>query len=432
MNARARLNSDGAKPPQAAPPAGWLRRKLPFLAGVLLDFRQTTIVCAAVAALALYAIVYIGALAGGDGLTTSYGKVVGGDFIVFWSVADAALEGNAAAIYAPDVMEARLLEAFPGPNGYPGMSWQYPPTMLLLIAPLGALSYTPALLVWSLATIAVFIAALAGLWRNGAAILIVFASASAFQALITGQTGFLTAALLGTAAGWADRRPLLAGLAAGLLTVKPQFGLLIPFAFAAAGCWRAFAVAALTGAGLMAASLAVFGPEAWIAFYDALANHGERMGEAAFPFNKLITVYGLMVLLGAPTGFAAAMHTGAMLGLIAFIVIVWRQTDEWDLRAIALTAAAPLATPYAFYYELTLFAPALILLTQRGLHHGWLKGERIALAVLWAAPIALPATPIGPLLSIGAFALCTRRIMYETGQVGRRAFMAAARVPSSR
>ena len=48
-----------------------------------------------------------------------------------------------------------------------------------------------------------------------------------------GQNGFLTAALLGGALHWLDRRPWLAGVLIGCLAYKPQFGVLIPVALLA-------------------------------------------------------------------------------------------------------------------------------------------------------------------------------------------------------
>lgn len=49
------------------------------------------------------------------------------------------------------------------------------------------------------------------------------------------QSGFLTAALFGSALVMLDRRLVLAGLLLALLAFKPQFGLLIPLALIAGG-----------------------------------------------------------------------------------------------------------------------------------------------------------------------------------------------------
>lgn len=387
--------------------------RYPLLVAIVAGYRKTTLLAAAGGALLLYAGVYLGAVLTADNLLTVHDTIVGGDFIVFWTAAQSLTTDNPLAAYDSAVMEAMLLENFPGRDGY-NLTWQYPPTMFLVIAPFAALGYVPALWAWGAGTAAMLATVLVRFWRNYAALLIAFASAAMFQALITGQTGFFTAALIAAAAGFADRRPLLAGLAAGLLTVKPQFGLLIPVAFAAAGCWRAFGAAAATCAALAALSLVLIGPESWLAFKDAVTSHGGLMSTDVFPYHKLVTALGFLTLAGAPAGVAMGGQAAGALALAGFVFYVWRRTEEWDLRAMALIAAAPLATPYAFYYELTIFIPALFLLARRGMENGWLPWERPALALLWTLPLFTPGdknSMLAFLIAAGAFALCARHVI---------------------
>ena len=61
--------------------------------------------------------------------------------------------------------------------------------------------------------------------------------------MTAGQNGFLTAALIGGTLGLLERRPALAGVCLGLLTYKPQFGLLFPIVLIADRRWRTIAVA---------------------------------------------------------------------------------------------------------------------------------------------------------------------------------------------
>lgn len=387
--------------------------RYPLLAAIFAGYRTSTLLTAAGGALLLYAGVYLGVIVTSDNLLTVQGTIIGGDFIVFWTAAQSLTTDNPLAVYDSAVMEAMLLERFPGKDAY-NLTWQYPPTMFLVTAPFAALGYVPALWVWGAGTAAMLAAVLVRFWRNAAALLIAFASAAMFQALITGQTGFFTAALIAAAAGFADRRPVLAGLAAGLLTVKPQFGLLIPIAFAAAGCWRAFAAAAATGAALAAFSIVLFGPESWLAFKDAVTGHGGLMSTDIFPYHKLVTPLGFLTLTGAPAALAMVGQAAVALMLAGFVFYVWRHTEQWDLRAMALIAAAPLATPYAFYYELTIFVPALFLLARRGMDNGWLPWERPALASLWILPLFTPGdknSTLAFVIAAGAFALCARHVI---------------------
>ena len=51
-----------------------------------------------------------------------------------------------------------------------------------------------------------------------------------FHNIQVGQNGFLTAALIGGVLEFMERRPAMAGVCLGLLTYKPQFGVLVPVA----------------------------------------------------------------------------------------------------------------------------------------------------------------------------------------------------------
>src|SRR5258708_1533102 len=98
--------------------------------------------------------------------------------------------------------------------------------------------------------------------------------AAAFPAVFVnighGQNGFLTAALLGGALHWLDRRPWLAGLLIGCLAYKPQFGVLIPIALLAGGRWRTIGAAMVTVAALVAISFVTLGGGVWHAFADSM------------------------------------------------------------------------------------------------------------------------------------------------------------------
>ena len=74
-----------------------------------------------------------------------------------------------------------------------------------------------------------------------------------------GQNGAFTAALLVGGLLAAPKRPILAGVLFGLLTVKPQLGILIPFCLLASRNWRAFASAAVTTVTLVLLTGLAFG-----------------------------------------------------------------------------------------------------------------------------------------------------------------------------
>ncbi|MEO1013903.1 MAG: glycosyltransferase family 87 protein [Pseudomonadota bacterium] len=356
---------------------------------------------------------YVVALAGSEGYVTQFGPVIGGDFIVFHEAAKAAWT-DPAALYGYAELNARLADAFPAYGDDFRLGWQYPPTMYLILAPLAFAPYPVAYGLWLACGLAAFILAAKRMWPAPFALFFLLAGPAIFQAAITGQTGLFTGALLLLAAYAPDKRPIVAGLAAGLLTIKPQLGLLIPIAFAASGAWRAFFVAAATALGLACAAYGFFGPAPWRAFLDAAAHQGGHMGAAVFPLQKLTSVYGAAATVGAPASLAIAAQAATFLGLAAAVAIAYRGRAPAAAKAAVLMTAALLAAPYAFYYELPIAAGALFLLARNASENDFLPGEGLAIGALWLTPIfmpgdAAPAFPIVAAAAIAAFACAARR-----------------------
>ena len=398
-------------------PAAGIAARYPLLHAVFVDPSRQTIIFCAIGALCFYAIIMARAVISSDHYVIPDVAVVGGDFTAFWMAAKTFIAEGAGALYHPDTLNARLNEAFPGRGGF-SLFWQYPPTAYFIIAPFAALSYPAALWSWITVTTSLAFAALRSLWRTGLPLLAAFASAAAWQGWVSGQTGFLTVALIAVAGGWADRRPIIAGIAAGLLTVKPQLGLLIPVAYAAAGCWRAFGAAAISGIAMAGLSLVLFGADTWLGFFDAMNAHSERMNEVIFPYHKLVTPYGFLMTLHAPSWCALTLQAIASLVLASFVFFTWRKSTSWEVRLIALSSATLLATPYAFYYEGPVFFAAMLMTAKLAMERGWLRYEKHGLIALWALPVLAPGPsylPIPAMIAFAAFALCARRVWHECG-----------------
>jgi hypothetical protein len=386
----------------------------PFVNELLTKRLRLVVFVGAMLALVVNLAAFVAEIAGSRNYLTPHGQLIGGDFVVFDAAGDAAVSSDPAKIYDAEAFSQRLGENFPQ-RGPLALSWQYPPTMLLLASPLALSPYAASFALWAVAGLTLFLLAMRPIAPDRLSLFTMAAAPASFQALITGQTGFFTAALLATAAGFASRRPILAGIAAGLLTVKPQLGLLIPLAFAAGGCWRAFAAAALTAIALAASSYMAFGADIWTSFSDAVLTHAGRMQADIFPFEKMLTPYGAAMLFGAASDIAMGIQLIATTTLVAFVALLWRRVGDWDLRIAILCSAAPLATPYAFYYEMTIALPALLVIARRGGEQGWLSAERAALALVWLAPmfvLTLPANiPWAAFATMATFALVARRAM---------------------
>ena len=347
------------------------------------------------------------------GINDYKGRPLGSDFSDVYAAGSLANDGHAAQAFDPAHHFAREREIFGKDTQFYG--WHYPPFFLLIAAPLARLPYLPALLIWQIATLALYLAALRPLLRDvkdGTWILAALAFPAVFVNLTHGHNGFLTAALVACALNVLDSRPLLAGLCFGLLAYKPQFGAMIPLVLAATGRWRTFGAAAATVAILALIVTALFGAAVWPAFLAG--THFTRevvLEQGNTGFYKIQTGFAWARMWGAsvPVAYGAqALVSGAA---AAGLIWLWRSPANMARKGAALCIAMLLATPYALDYDMMVLAPAIALLAAEGLAQGFKPYERAILLALWAVPILArevaeyTAIPLGVLAMIGAFAM---------------------------
>lgn len=342
------------------------------------------------------------------------------DFFAFWAAAKLALAGEAGAAFDP----VALLDAggYPAEDRPTNLIWLYPPGFLALVAPLGLLPFWLAWCVFILASATALALALRapaaplpGGWR-----LPLVAPALLVGALYLGQTSALWAAGLAGAL-WALRRgrPAAAGLLIALLTLKPQLGLLIPFALIAGGHWRAIGWAIVCTVLVLAGSTLLFGAEYWPAFLDALREATRRVAAGEMPIMRLVSPYGFAREAGAGHGPALLVQGVATILLIVATVWAWsRHRLGPDLKAAVLCAAIPLATPYAFHYEMLLTLVAALFLYRDGF--GRTPTGMVCLFLAWLGPlpgfylpapdsVALVGPPLAALILTIALARAWRR-----------------------
>lgn len=356
-------------------------------------------------------------------LTTAGGTVVVNDFLSFWVAAREAVVGDPTAPYRTEDF-ASLQAAYLGPAQY--YAFFYPPTFLLLLLPVGALTGIAAYAVFQ------FIAALAAGWacsrimRHWHGLLLAAALPMSFNTYFHGQNSLLSAAFLGAGlAMLAEGRAVLAGLFIGLMTFKPQLGVLIPFALIAGGYWRAFASAAVTSILFALASWLVFGSETWVRFFEQSAFARETLNHGLVDLYKMISVYAAVRGLGASIQVAYGMQAAVSLAALFLVWRMWRAKVPFEAKAIVLVAAGLLATPFALSYDLALLAVPLAFLLRLNSKRKlppW--SATLALAVVLLASVTRFAGEagfpvLGPLL-LALMIWIGWRCAFETdgGQVG--------------
>ncbi len=320
------------------------------------------------------------------------------DFFALWSYGRLLQDHAASEIYDPIRLHALQIGLGMDPDW--DAPFPYPPIFLLLVRPLGLLPVGLAYHVWIGLGLAAFLWAATGPRLRPLTAVLLAALPASSVCIAAGQSGFLTGALLVGGLRLAVARPWLGGLLLGVLTFKPQLGLMVPVALAAAGAWRAFGAAAAVTAALSAMTLLAFGPGAWVDWLTTLPGYQNRFDLNLGNLHLQPTVTANLALAGAP-----AVATRAVQALVAMVmaVLVWMCCRRGLSRtAIAVVAAATVAAnPHAFFYDLPMLTAAALFLGQSRVQAGgrlhWAETALLLLVIclpaviLWVDfPVSLP------------------------------------------
>jgi arabinofuranan 3-O-arabinosyltransferase len=372
--------------------------------------RRAEQLCAAVV---LAVAVYLAAsLIKGAWLVDGRGFAYPIDFVNVWAAGRLALNGHAAAAYDWTLhKQAEVAALGHGLADYG--SWSYPPPFLFIAAALARLPYFAAFVVWMGITWSAFALAMRAILGHRLGVLLAAAFPATALNLAVGQNGFFTAALIGATLLLLERRPILAGICLGLLSYKPQFGLLFPLVLAAAGYWRTFVTAAVVAVAMALAAWLAFGSEAWMAFMASLpVNSKAVLSDGLLQFAKLQSVFGLIRAFGGSEVMAWGFQIPVALAVTLGVALFWRRPAPFDLKAAALAVGTLLVTPYVFVYDLPVLALATAFLIRLMLRTAPLPGEATALIAAAACILAFPFAliPTGILAITITTALILRRV----------------------
>jgi Glycosyltransferase family 87 len=285
------------------------------------------------------------------------------DFLAFWSYPRFAATHPVRDIYNAAQLQAFQQHLYPGFHSF--YPYLYPPTLLLVTWWMRLCGFATAQLLWSLAGLAAFLAAGLAFCRTRLGLLALLVSPASLLSLVTGQTGYFTTALLLSGLAVLPRRPVLAGIAFGLLTLKPQLGVLLPVFLLARRDWTAMAAAAVTALALISVSCLAFPPVLWALWFHTLpADQASYFSSTGLNLNIIITPAANLVTLGFAPGIAWAVQAlcGAMIA-----ALVWhcaRRTSYRHAVAVLLTGMF-LAVPHAYAYDsIPLIAAMALCLTE--------------------------------------------------------------------
>lgn len=287
------------------------------------------------------------------------GKPVGTDFLSFWAAGRLALQGHPLLAYS---VPAHLAAEHAALLGYAGpyYAFFYPPPFLLVCAALALLPYTVALLAWLGGAGLACWGVVRRLGRDSADGVLsgrdlpFFAFPALWITLGHGQNAFLTTALFGVAMQLWDRRPVAAGLAAGLLSMKPHLGVLLPVAALAGRRWRIIIGAAISAAALAGLTTLAFGPAIWTAFLAQSHLARIALERRVIGADRMVSVFAAVQVLHGGVGLA--WTTQILAGLGAALPLAWRAARPrrpGGVMAATITGTL-LATPFLLDYDLML------------------------------------------------------------------------------
>jgi hypothetical protein len=151
-----------------------------------------------------------------------------------------------------------------------------------------------------------------------------------------GQSGFLAAALITVGIRLAGSRPLLSGMLLGLLSYKPQLGVLVPIALVAAGYWRTLFVAFATVAALAAIATVAFGWAVWAAWAAMLPDYQAVFDGSTVAPPFMPNVLGNMETAGFAPSVALTAQAIASIAVAAVVAHCFRHSPGRSAAAILL------------------------------------------------------------------------------------------------
>jgi arabinofuranan 3-O-arabinosyltransferase len=325
------------------------------------------------------------------------------DFVNVWSAGKLVLEGHPAQAWDWDIQK-RIQVDLLGQTFVGNFAWHYPPPFLFVAAFLAQFPYTVAFIGWVSISLVPYLLAMRAIVGRPFGWLLAAAFPVVLTNTLVGQNGFLTASLVGGMLVLLPTRPVLSGICLGLLSYKPQYGLLFPLVLIAASQWTVFVTAGIVAAAMAAVSWLAFGSESWLAFFHWLPMFSQAfLTEGRAPWGKMQSIFALVRYFGGsePLGWAFQWTMIAAVALV--LVLVWRSRVRYALKAAALATGTLLVTPYLFLYDVMVLAIAVAFLVRIGLSDGFRNYELPAFAAmafllmfypLFGAPTGFGATLI--------------------------------------
>jgi alpha-1,2-mannosyltransferase len=348
------------------------------------------------------------------------------DFVHFYTLGHLARLHQVSTLYDATALRQAHIDLVPSSAAhvFPPV---YPPQVALLFAPFSIVPYEHALLVWNALTAGLYGLIVWSTWKSVSDRLanraMVFTAAAAFPPLwillLTGQNTIIVLAAMW--AGWLalERgRPVMAGIAFGLLAIKPQFG--IPFAVVVL-VGREWSMLAGAVASVAAQASAVWLTLGWEAFEGFARTLPIIVGQYQVLESKPFMNHSLRSLTQlAPAWIATPLWAALVVAVLWWTARVWSSGAPLHVRLGVVIFASGLVNPHFQIYDVTILALPLLWLggfMQEPVRHA--RSDWYWKAVFWLfAALFLQSAIAKPLyasviLMLSLFALVVREIAAE-------------------
>jgi hypothetical protein len=338
------------------------------------------------------------------------------DFSHFWVSGTFAGSADPALVYNTSAFSAARAD-LGGANACMVINhFVYPPTYLFFTYPLGLMPYVAAFAAWTVVTLLLYLVTIYLIVPRPIAILVALSPFPVFFNFFLGQNGFLLAGLMGLSLVLMERRPQLSGFLLGLLTFKPQIGILFPFALLVSRRWRVLFSATATSLVLIVASMVVFGYQGWPSFIHALADRGSSLSPISQESMRLESVFGFLWLTGISPPIAWVIQLAVAGSVAAIVWWIWARPLPHSVKAAALCSAAAMATPFVHGHDLCILVVAAAFLVRDGLERGFLPGDRLMMLFSWIVLfLGFRDFTSGWIPSLALLALVVRRALALSG-----------------
>ncbi|WP_150524663.1 glycosyltransferase family 87 protein [Roseibium sediminis] len=349
------------------------------------------------------------------------GKPLLTDFLSFWAAAAEAVAGRPELPF--DTAEfQRLQNQLTGTDSF--FSFFYPPTFLLGILPFGLADFSVSFLLFNGLGLVCLWAMIRAVTGSGFIALMLCAFPPVMNCVFHGQNAMFLAALLGFALLCLRQgHAVIAGILIGLMTVKPQLGVLIPIALLADRRWITILSAGVTTLALAGLSYLVFGQETWLAFIEQIPMAGQTLQEGWVPWEKMISFYAGLRTMGVAHAPAQILQGLVAIGAGILVFWAWRSSASYADKVMVLVPFSLLATPFALSYDLTLLVVPIAFWLAETEKQGARPYEKSLLVICVLLTAAGSSATKWTGVPVGFLAICAvayigvQRVLFQKGRL---------------